>query len=51
VRFCDHDLGLIDRRGVRCAPPRRRPRKADEAAKDPKLSTINPVQNVGHQPG
>jgi len=53
VRFCGHDLGVIDRRGAfrRFAPPRTGLREPSERAADPKLSTISPVQNVDHQPG
>jgi transposase InsO family protein len=53
VRFCGHDLGLIDRRGVfhRFAPPRTGLRKTTEDAAQQKLSTISPVQTVGSQPG
>jgi transposase InsO family protein len=45
VRFCGHDLGLIDRRGVfhRFAPPRTGLRKTTEDAANKKLSTISPV--------
>ena len=53
VRFCDRDIGLIDRRGRfgRFAPPRPgRPEPAKSAA-NPNLSGIIPVQNVDHQPG
>ena len=53
VRFCGHDLGLIDRRGAfrRFAPPRTGLRDPTERAANPKLSTISPVQNVEDQPG
>jgi len=53
VRFCDLDIGLIDRRGrfSRFAPLRDGFRKPAEPAPNPKLSTIIPVQNVDHQPG
>ena len=53
VRFCGRDLGLVDRRGVfrRFAPPRTGLRETTEGAANPKLSTINPVQNVEDQPG
>jgi len=49
VRFCDLNIGLIDRRARfrRFAPPRERLR--EPAA--PKVSGIIPVQNVDHQPG
>jgi transposase InsO family protein len=50
VRFCDLDIGRIDRRGQfgRFAPPREPPRKPAERTK---LSGIIPVQNVGYHPG
>jgi transposase InsO family protein len=53
VRFCDLDIGLIDRRGrfARFAPPRPGLREPDETAANPKLSAIIPVQNVDNQPG
>ena len=53
VRFCDLDIGLIDRRGKfnRFAPPREGLRESAEPAADAKLSGIMPVQNVDHQPG
>jgi transposase InsO family protein len=53
VRFCDLDIGLIDRCGrfSRFAPPREGLRKPAEPAAPLKLSTIIPVQNVDHQPG
>ena len=53
VRFCDLDIGLIDRHGRfrRFAPPRAGLRQAPEPAATPKLSTINPVQNVDNQTG
>lgn len=53
VRFCDLDIGLIDRRGVfrRFAPPRPGLREPAEHAANPNLSGIMPVQNVDHQPG
>jgi transposase InsO family protein len=53
VRFCDLDIGLIDRRGrfARFAPPRPGLRETDKPAAPPQLSTIIPVQNVDHQPG
>jgi transposase InsO family protein len=49
VRFCDLDIGLIDRRGqfTRFAPLRERLRDPGELAAQPKLSGIMPVQNVG----
>lgn len=53
VRFCDLDIGLIDRRGRfgRFAPPRPGLREPAEPPATQKLSTIIPVQNVDHQPG
>lgn len=53
VRFCGHDIGLIDRgrRFRRFAPLRQRLRKPAEPAADQKLSSINPVQSVDYQPG
>jgi transposase InsO family protein len=53
VRFCEFDIGLIDRlrRFRRFAPPRDRLRGAPEPSANPKLSGIIPVQNVDHQPG
>jgi len=53
VRFCDRDIGLIDRRGrfSRFAPPRPGLREPVEPAANPKLSGIMPVQDVDHQPG
>lgn len=53
VRFCDRDIGLIDRRGrfSRFAPPRPGLREPAEPAATPELSGIIPVQNVDHQPG
>jgi transposase InsO family protein len=53
VRFCDLDIGLIDRRGrfSRFAPPRAGLREPAEPAANPNLSGIIPVQNVDHQPG
>jgi transposase InsO family protein len=52
VRFCQYDLGLIDRLGRfrRFAPPRDGLRCAPDPA-DPKLSTIIPVQTVSHHAG
>jgi hypothetical protein len=51
VRFCDLDVGLIDRCGRfrRFAPPRDGRRAAPEPT--PNLSGIIPVQNVDYQPG
>lgn len=45
VRFCDLDIGLIDRRRefLRFAPPRAGRRKPDELPPQPILSTIIPV--------
>jgi hypothetical protein len=53
VRFCDLDLGLIDRGGRfhRFAPPRNRLREPAKPACQAKLSGIIPVQNVDHHPG
>jgi transposase InsO family protein len=53
VRFCDIDVGLIDRRGRfnRFAPPRPGLREPAKSAATPNLSGIMPVQNVDHQPG
>jgi transposase InsO family protein len=53
VRFCDVDVGLIDRRGVfrRFAPPRPGRSEPVEDPAKPKLSGIVPVQNVDHPPG
>jgi len=53
VRFCDLDIGLIDRRGRfgRFAPPRPGLREPAKPAATPNLSTILPVQHVDHQPG
>jgi transposase InsO family protein len=53
VRFCDLNIGLIDRGGrfIRFAPPRPGLRKTDEPTADQNLSGIIPVQNVDNQPG
>ena len=53
VRFCDLDIGLIDRRGLftRFAPLRERLRDPGEQAAQPKLSGILPVQNVDNLSG
>jgi transposase InsO family protein len=53
VRFCDLDIGLINRRGVfsRFAPPRTGLREPAEHPANPKLSGIVPVQNVDPHPG
>ena len=53
VRFCDLDVGLIDRRGLftRFAPLRQRLRDPGEQPAQPKLSGIMPVQNVDNHAG
>jgi transposase InsO family protein len=53
VRFCDLDIGRIDRNGrfSRFAPPREGLREPAEPAASAKLSTIMPVQNVDNHPG
>jgi len=53
VRFCDLDIGLINRRGLftRFAPPREGPRDPVEQPAQPKLSGIMPVQNVDNHSG
>jgi transposase InsO family protein len=53
VRFCDLDIGLIDRRGLftRFAPPREGLRDPAEQPNSHKLSGIMPVQNVDNHPG
>ena len=53
VRFCDLDIGLIDRRGLftRFAPLRERLRDPGEQPAQPKLSGIMPVQNVDNHAG
>jgi transposase InsO family protein len=53
VRFCDLDIGLIDRRGLftRFAPLREGSRAPGEQAAQPKLSGIMPVQNVDNHSG
>lgn len=53
VRFCDLDIGLIDRRGRfgRFAPPRAGLREPPKPATTTKLSGIIPVQHVDNQPG
>jgi transposase InsO family protein len=53
VRFCNLDIGLIDRHGLftRFAPLRERLRKPVEQAAQPKLSGIMPVQNVDNHSG
>jgi transposase InsO family protein len=52
VRFCDRDIGVIERnaRFRRFAPPRPGLRDAPEP-KPTEMSTIIPVQNVDDQPG
>jgi transposase InsO family protein len=53
VRFCNLDVGLIDRRGLftRFAPPREGLHEPGEQTAQPELSEILPVQNVGHHAG
>lgn len=53
VRFCDLDIGLIDRRGrfTRFAPRRERLRDPAEPSAQPNLSGIMPVQNVDNHAG
>lgn len=53
VRFCDLEVGLIDRVGRfrRFAPPRAGLREPPEPADASGLSGIIPVQNVDHHPG
>jgi len=53
VRFCDLDVGLIDRCGRfgRFAPPRPGLREPAKPATVQNLSGIMPVQNVDHHPG
>ena len=53
VRFCAHDIGLLDRKSRfrRFAPPRDGLREPAEPAHPADLSGIIPVQNVDHQPG
>lgn len=53
VRFCRHDLGILDRGCVfrRFAPPRTGLRETAEHPRPQDLSTISPVQTVDHQPG
>jgi len=53
VRYCGHDLGILDRRGAfrRFAPPRTGLRYTTERAATQNLSTISPVQTVEDQPG
>ena len=53
VRFCNLDVGLIDRRGLftRFAPPREGLHEPGEQTAQPKLSGIMPVQNVGNHSG
>jgi transposase InsO family protein len=53
VRFCDLDIGLIDRRGLftRFAPLRERLRDPGQQPAQPNLSGIMPVQNVDNHSG
>ena len=53
VRFCDLDIGLINRRGLftRFAPLREGSRAPGEQAAQPNLSGIMPVQNVDNHSG
>jgi hypothetical protein len=53
VRFCNLDIGLLDRRGLfaRFAPPREGLRNPGQQAAQPKLSGIMPVQNVDNHSG
>jgi putative transposase len=53
VRFCDLDIGLIDRRGrfARFAPPRPGLREPGKPAATQNLSGIMPVQTVDNHPG
>jgi transposase InsO family protein len=53
VRFCDLDIGLIDRHGLftRFAPLRDGSAAPGEQAAQPKLSGIMPVQNVDNHAG
>jgi hypothetical protein len=53
VRFCDLDIGLIDRRGLftRFAPPREGLRDPAEQTAQPNLSGIMPVQSVDNHSG
>ena len=53
VRFCDLDIGIIDRRGLfaRFAPPHEGLRDPAEQPAQPKLSGIMPVQNVDNHSG
>src|ERR1700721_3071301 len=53
VRFCDLDIGLIDRRGLftRFAPLREGLRDPAEQPTYPKLSGIMPIQNVDNHSG
>jgi hypothetical protein len=53
VRFCDLDIGLINRSGLftRFAPLRERLRDPGEQPAQPNLSGIMPVQNVDSHSG
>jgi transposase InsO family protein len=53
VRFCDLDVGLINRRGLftRFAPLRERLHDPGEQPAQPRLSGIMPVQNVDNHSG
>ena len=53
VRFCDLDIGLINRRGLftRFAPPREGSGDPGEQAAQPNLSGIMPVQSVDDHAG
>ena len=53
VRFCDLDIGLIDRRGLftRFAPLRERLRDPGQQPAQPNLSGIMPVQNFDNHSG
>lgn len=53
VRFCDLDIGLIDRHGLfaRFAPRREGLREPREQPAQPNLSGIMPVQNVDNHSG
>ena len=53
VRFCDLDIGLINRRGLfaRFAPLREGLRNPGEQTTQPNLSGIMPVQNVDNHSG
>ncbi|WP_249225537.1 integrase core domain-containing protein [Tardiphaga alba] len=53
VRFCDYDIGLIDRLRVfrRFGPPRENAYRPPDPEPSQKLSTIIPVQSVDYHPG